>query len=95
MIRRITLSAAAICLMTGTAFAAPTVMTDAQMDAQVAGDSHLSTIQTRSENIVWTIETLDPPVGFNNGGYDSTANASKGLVQAVGKGALRLVSPLE
>jgi hypothetical protein len=32
-------STAAICLLTSTAFAAPTTMTDAQMDQIVAGDA--------------------------------------------------------
>ena len=40
MIRIITTSAAAICLMTGTAFAAPTIMTEAQMAETVAGKAH-------------------------------------------------------
>ena len=88
MIRSLaTSAAAAICLMTSSAFAAPTIMTDAQMDSQVAG----STIETRDRrNIVWTVDSLDPPVGMNNGGYDATAYASKGLVKAVGVGALGL-----
>lgn len=33
-------STAAICLLTSTAFAAPTTMTDAQMDQIVAGRAH-------------------------------------------------------
>ncbi len=87
MIRSLAISAATICLMTSTAFAAPTIMTEAQMDSQVAG----STIETRDRrNIVWTVDSLDPPIGRNNGGYDATANASKGLVKAVGAGGLGL-----
>ena len=40
MIRSLAISAATICLMTGTAFAAPTTMTDAQMEQIVAGRAH-------------------------------------------------------
>jgi hypothetical protein len=63
-------------------------MTDAQMDSQVAG---VQTIETRDRrNTVWTVFSLEPPLGENNGGYDATAYASKGLVKAVGVGALGL-----
>ena len=83
----ITSLAAALCLTSGAAMAQqPTLMSDAQMDAQVAG----LTVETRNGNIVWTVDSLDPPAGSNNGGYDSTASASGGLVNAVMKGGLTL-----
>jgi hypothetical protein len=40
MIRSLAISTAAICLLTSTAFAAPTTMTDAQMAQIVAGIAH-------------------------------------------------------
>lgn len=79
--------ASALCLSSAAAFAQqPTLMSDTQMDSQVAG----ATVETRSGKVVWTVESLDPPMGSNNGGNGNTAKASKGLVNAVTKGGLML-----
>lgn len=86
MIRTLTTSAAAICLMAGSAIAAPTMMTDAQMESQVAG----ATVETRSGKIVWTVTSLDPLDGFNNGGNGNTARTAPGLLKAVSAGGLVL-----
>ena len=83
MTRTITLSAAAICLMTSTAFAGPTLMTDEQMESQVAGNSHILTIDTREGNVVWTVTNLDPLEGYNRGGKGMTEKAGPGLLKAV------------
>lgn len=83
MIRSLATSAAAICLMTSTAFAEPTIMTDAQMESQVAGDGH-ARIETTSGREVWSLVGD----GANNGGNGRTANAAGGLLGAVDAGGL-------
>jgi hypothetical protein len=79
----LTTTAAAICLMSSAAFAAPSVMTDEQMDSLVAAGA-LATIENRGGNIVWTVTGLTPPAGTNNGGKGRTQNAAGGLLNAAG-----------
>ena len=88
MIRTLTTSAAAICLMAGSAIAAPTMMTDAQMESQVAGETIF--VETRSGKTVWTVTDLGAGKGFNNGGNGNTAITANGLLKAVGAGGLTL-----
>ena len=67
--------------MTSTAFAAPTLMTDAQMESQVAGGS----ITNKGGRILWTLEgTTEVTGGANNGGNGRTGNAAGGLTNARG-----------
>lgn len=47
-------------------------------------------VQTKSGKTVWTVDSLSPPAGKNNGGKGKTDKASKGLVNAVTKGGLVL-----
>ena len=86
MIRTLTTTVAAVCLLAGTAFAAPTMMTDAQMDTQVAG----ANVVTRSGNNIWTVTSLDPLEGFNNGGKGNTARTAPGLLKAAAAGGLNV-----
>lgn len=86
MTRTLATTAAALCLMTSAAFAEPTVMTDEQMELQVAG----ANVVTRSGNNVWTVTSLDPLEGFNNGGQGNTAVTAPGLLKAVDAGGLNL-----
>lgn len=87
MTRTIATSVTALCLMTSVASADPTMMTDEQMDSQVAG----ATIETKSGKIVWTLTSASPPMGSNNGGKGNTAKAAGGLTNAVGAGGLKLM----
>ncbi len=87
MTRTLATLTAAMCLTASAAFAGPTVMTDEQMDSQVAG----ATIQTKSGKVVWTITSVDPLVGNNNGGKGKTERASRGLLNAVDRGGLVFV----
>lgn len=78
----LTTTAAAICLMSSAAFAAPSVMTDEQMDSLVAAGA--TTIENRGGNVIWTVTGLTPPAGTNNGGKGRTQNAAGGLLNAAG-----------
>jgi hypothetical protein len=76
-------SAAAFCLLSSAAFAQPTIMSDETMDTMVAGQA-LATIENRGGKVVWTVTSLDPVAGYNNGGKGRTENASGGLLNAAG-----------
>ena len=78
--------AVAIGLLSNVSFAQPVVMTDAQMDVQVAG----ANVVTRSGKNVWTVTSLDPLEGFNNGGKGNTAKTAPGLLKAAGAGGLNV-----
>ena len=81
-------SAAALLMMSGVAFAQPTVMSDETMDALVAGTA--ATVTTKSGNLVWDVTDLENGIGTNNGGKGRTQNAAGGLVNAATKGGLVL-----
>ena len=83
----LTSTAAAICLMSSAAFAAPSVMTDEQMDTLVAAGT-AATVTTKSGNLVWDVTNLENGIGTNNGGKGRTQNAAGGLLNAAGKGGL-------
>jgi hypothetical protein len=70
--------------MSTAAIAQPTVMTDKQLDSQVAGLN----VVTPSGNNIWTVTSLSPLEGFNNGGKGNTDRTAPGLLKAVGAGAL-------
>lgn len=88
MTRTLATLASAMCLMTSAAFAGPTVMTDEQMESQVAG---AAIIKTKSGNTVWTVTNLDPLEGTNNGGNGRTDRAGPGLLKASMAGGLNVM----
>ena len=77
-------SVAAISLISSVAIAQPVVMTDKQLDSQVAG----ANVVTKSGKNVWTVTNLDPLEGFNNGGNGNTAKTAPGLLKAANAGGL-------
>ena len=79
-------SAVALGLLSNVSFAQPVVMSDAQLDSQVAG----ANVVTRSGKNVWTVTSLDPLEGFNNGGKGNTARTAPGLLKAAGAGGLNV-----
>ena len=86
MKRTLAVSAAAICLVSTSAMAGPTVMSEKEMDSQVAG----ANVVTRNGNNIWTTTSLDPLEGSNNGGKGNTAVTAPGLLKAVGAGGLNV-----
>lgn len=79
-------SVAAISMFSSVAFAQPTLMTDEEMDSQVAG----ANVVTPSGNNVWTVTNLSPLEGYNNGGQGNTAVTAPGLLNAVEAGGLNV-----
>ena len=81
MIRSLAISTAAICLLTSTAFAAPTTMTDAQMAQIVAGEAQAH--QAGAADLQGAVADLMPAhvVGEQPGqAHQSAASSLKGGV---------------
>jgi len=83
MIRSLAISTAAICLLTSTAFAAPTTMTDDQMAQIVAGQAH----QAAAAELKGGVADLMPAhvLGLGEGEFPGEAHQSSasGLKGAV------------
>ena len=75
--------------MSSAAFAAPSIMTDEQMDTQVAGNSVIATVVNRAGKTIWSVTSLDGgpnggPTGYNNGDNGNTEKTAPGLLNAAG-----------
>lgn len=86
MLLKVSATVAAISLISSVAFAQPTLMTDEEMDSQVAG----ANVVTKNGNNIWTVTSLSPLEGYNNGGHGKTEVTAPGLLNAVGAGGLRV-----
>ena len=81
MKRKLATSAAALLLVSGAAIAEPTVMSDEQMDTVVAGNT---LVVNKAGKTIWTVTSLAPLEGFNNGGKGNTNRTAFGLLKAAG-----------